>query len=355
MKKIVRKMLMLTVLLSVSVSSYAYDFEVDGIYYTIESLDDLTCRVTSGDNKYSGNIVIPSVVKYSNMKFTVDKIEGEAFRNSKVNSVKIPNSISSIGVRAFEGSSLVYVDIPNSVTYLGSGAFARTNIISIEIPSSIENVPNSCFAYCKNLSEVEIADGITGIGGCAFEGCVSLKTIEIPNSVKFIGSIEGAFMDCTSLEHISIGSSVRTIVRNCFIGCKNLKTIDVLNTEPPIIGDKILGGAVFQGITYLEATLNIPKGTLEAYKASELWRNFKNINEVFEPEASVDELIANKNIVVLASDGNIIIKGANDAVQIDVYDVAGRLVYSGTDTTISVPTKGIYIVRVAGQTFKVAL
>ena len=107
MKKIVRKMLMLTVLLSVSVSSYAYDFEVDGIYYTIESLDDLTCRVTSGDNKYSGNIVIPSVVKYSNMKFTVDEIEGEAFRNSKVNSVKIPNSISSIGVSAFEGSSLV--------------------------------------------------------------------------------------------------------------------------------------------------------------------------------------------------------------------------------------------------------
>lgn len=128
MKKIIRKMLMLTVLLSVSVSSYAYDFEVDGIYYTIESLDDLTCRVTSGDNKYSGNIVIPSVVKYSNMKFTVDEIEGEAFRNSKVNSVKIPNSISSIGVSAFEGSSLVYVDIPNSVTYLGSGAFARTNI-----------------------------------------------------------------------------------------------------------------------------------------------------------------------------------------------------------------------------------
>lgn len=354
MKKIVIKVLMLTVLLSVSVSSYAYDFEVDGIYYTIESLDDLTCRVTSGDNKYSGNIVIPSVVKYSNMKFTVGKIEGEAFRGSKVTSVKIPNSISLIGDRAFESSSLVYVDIPNSVTYLGYGVFAYTNIISIEIPSSIENVPNSCFANCKNLSEVEIADGITGIGGCAFKGCVSLKTIEIPNSVKFIGAIEGTFMDCTSLEHISIGSSVSTIARGSFIGCKNLKTIDVLNTEPPI-GDKILGGAVFQGITYLEATLNIPKGTLEAYKVSELWRNFKNINEVFEPEASVDELIANKNIVVLASDGNIIIKGANDAVQIDVYDVAGRLVYSGTDTTISVPTKGIHIVRVAGQTFKVAL
>ena len=33
MKKIVIKVLMLTVLLSVSVSSYAYDFEVDGIYY----------------------------------------------------------------------------------------------------------------------------------------------------------------------------------------------------------------------------------------------------------------------------------------------------------------------------------
>lgn len=354
MKKIVIKVLMLTVLLSVSVSSYAYDFEVDGIYYTIESLDDLTCRVTSGDNKYSGNIVIPSVVKYSNMKFTVDEIEGEAFRNSKVNSVKIPNSISSIGVNAFEGSFFLYVDIPNSVTYLGSGAFARTNIISIEIPSSIEEVPNSCFQDCKNLSEVKIADGIKRIGGWAFNGCISLKTIEIPNSVESIGFLEGSFTDCTNLEYVSLGSSVRAICPKCFFGCNNLKTIDVLNTEPPHLGG-FLGGEVFQGVTYLEATLNIPKGTLEVYKASELWRNFKNINEVFEPEAGVAELIANNNIVVLTSDDNIIIKGANDAVQIDVYDVAGRLVYSGTDTKISVPTKGIHIVRVAGQTFKVAL
>ncbi|HIU38549.1 MAG TPA: T9SS type A sorting domain-containing protein, partial [Candidatus Limisoma intestinavium] len=40
---------------------------------------------------------------------------------------------------------------------------------------------------------------------------------------------------------------------------------------------------------------------------------------------------------------------------ITVYNINGQLVYSGTDTTISVPTKGIYIVRVKGQTFKVAL
>lgn len=355
MKTIVRKMLILTAMLSISVSVYAYDFEVDGIYYTIESLDDLTCGVTSGDNKYSGNIVIPSTVKYSNMDFTVTGIKYEAFKNSNATSVEIPNSISYIEHYAFYNSSLKYVDIPNSVTYLGVMAFYKSDIIGIEIPSSIGEVPMSCFSHCKNLSEVKIADGITKIGDDAFEGCVNLETVEIPNSVIAIGGIEGSFNDCTNLKHISLGSSVRYIAEGCFIGCNNLKTIDVLNTEPPHQGDILGGQAVFQGITYLEATLNIPKGTLEAYKASELWGKFKNINEVFEPEAGVAELMANKNIVVLTSDDDIIIKGANDTASIEVYNVSGQLVYKGTETTISVPTKGIYIVRVAGQTFKVAL
>ena len=101
MKTTFRKMLILIALLSVSVSVYAYDFEVDGIYYSIKSLDDLTCGVTSGDNEYSGNIVIPSTVKYSNMDFAVTRIEYQAFKNSDVISVEIPNSISYIGNEAF--------------------------------------------------------------------------------------------------------------------------------------------------------------------------------------------------------------------------------------------------------------
>ena len=57
---------------------------------------------------------------------------------------------------------------------------------------------------------------------------------------------------------------------------------------------------------------------------------------------------------VAANNDSIEITGADNAVK-TVYNTNGQLVYSGTGTTISVPENGIYIVRVAGQTFKVAL
>ena len=49
--------------------------------------------------------------------------------------------------------------------------------------------------------------------------------------------------------------------------------------------------------------------------------------------------------------GNEFIAG----LTVDVYNFAGQRVYSGTDTTIGGLEKGMYVVRVAGQTFKVAL
>ena len=53
----------LTLMLSMlSVSESAYNFEIDGLYYNVVSLDDLTVEVTSGGNKYSENIVVPSQI-----------------------------------------------------------------------------------------------------------------------------------------------------------------------------------------------------------------------------------------------------------------------------------------------------
>ena len=86
------------VVLCTSLSAYSYAFEVDGIYYNVISLDDMTCEVTKGDEKYSGDIVIPSEVTYKNRKFAVTEIGSDAF---------------------YECSSLTYETIPDSVTEIG--------------------------------------------------------------------------------------------------------------------------------------------------------------------------------------------------------------------------------------------
>ncbi len=105
MKKIVIKVLMLTVLLSVSVSSYAYDFEVDGIYY----------------NKIDGGLEVangPHVLDY----------DGKISIPQEVNGM----SVIAIGDDAFnERTDLVEVTIPNTVERIGDRAFYKWNLLRI--------------------------------------------------------------------------------------------------------------------------------------------------------------------------------------------------------------------------------
>ncbi len=70
---------------------------------------------------------------------------------------------------------------------------------------------------------------------------------------------------------------------------------------------------------------------------------------------SAVESVSAETAVVSAKNGRIVVFGDAAGEEKRVYGADGRLVYSGTDTAISVPARGIYIVRVAGQTFKVAL
>jgi hypothetical protein len=83
-----------------------------------------------------------------------------------VESIILPNSVTSIGERAFVGcSSLTSITIPNSVTSIGVEAFA----------------------YCSGLTSITIPNSVTTIGNYAFYSCSSLTSITIPNSVTSIG------------------------------------------------------------------------------------------------------------------------------------------------------------------------
>ena len=119
------------VLLLSAASASAHDFEVDGIYYNINS-DGTSVSVTfkgsyydSYANEYSGAVTIPASVTYSGKTYSVSSIGDNAFAGcSGLTSVSIGNFVTSIGRVAFrECSGLTSVEIPNSVTKIGGYAF----------------------------------------------------------------------------------------------------------------------------------------------------------------------------------------------------------------------------------------
>ena len=260
-----QKLLSFITLLTFAIGQlYAYDFSAansDGveIYYNII---ENGVEVTSGQNTYRDNVVIPGTVNFGNAEYAVTVIGDMAFANcSGLTSVSIPNSVTAIGDRAFyDCSGLTSVLIPNSVTTIG----------------------NEAFDGCRGLTSVSIPNSVTSIGNSAFYNCYGLTSVSIPNSVTSIGN--SAFNWCSGLTSVSIPSSVTAIGSNAFELCSGLQYVKV---EWPSPEDIVLGPNIFNWVDTQNCALFVPDGTMNLYAVTEPWSGFV----IKEGEPAISEML----------------------------------------------------------------
>ena len=102
-----RALAVITMLMTCVQITRAYDFEVDGVYYLLNSSSSTKVSVTyksSSYNSYSGTVDIPETVTYGGVTYDVTKIGKYAFRDcTSLTSVTIPSSLTSIDSYAFYG------------------------------------------------------------------------------------------------------------------------------------------------------------------------------------------------------------------------------------------------------------
>ena len=241
-------------LLSFSTTSFAYDFESDGLYYNIvdhEMWDvDYPCvEVTyddESDNQGSTqsvtSVVVPATVEYAETLYHVIGIgqrtfiaghyprlsslvlpegllyiDDDAIAGRKpLKSVAIPSTVTTIGKGAFDCcNNLKSIVIPNSVWYIGESAFSRCwSLESAILPSGITDIPDELFSECEKLKTIDIPIGITRIGVSAFCGCASLESVHLPNSLLKI--CDEAFAKCARLEYVFLPANLKEIGINAF-------------------------------------------------------------------------------------------------------------------------------------------
>ena len=111
------------------------------------------------------------------------------------------------------------------------------------------------------------------INQSAFANCSSLTSVTIPNSVTNIG--EKAFCNCSSLTSVTIGYSVTSIGDRAFYDC-DIPVVNSLIENPFSIKGKY---GCFSQNTFKNATLFVPIGTIDKYKATDGWNDFLFIQE----------------------------------------------------------------------------
>ena len=374
---------------------------------------------------YFGNVIIPEQVTHMNRTWKVTKIGNRAFENSsELISVTIPNSVNSFGKAVFSGcykltsvnipsnvtrienamfcwcrslssftipanitsigkyafaycSGMTSIYIPETVTEIETGAFQScSDLTAVVFPSNIKSIESQTFSWCSKLSSFTIPENISSIGESAFYGCKSLKTINIPNTITVLN--RSLFME-SGLESITIPSSVMTIGMEAFRGCRDLISITIPNSvkeigslafyesgrltkitslieEPFAIGDD-----TFANKSYMDASLLVPKGTIDKYKQLGGWNNFASIEEDTDEGGPTILNKCEKPVLIQGQGGMFTIQGVDEGADIAVYAVSGQMVGStkacGTQTSLATNIKKgeVAIIKIGKKSVKVVM
>lgn len=289
-----------------SINSYAFINCHIGTLTIPENVKTISAKEYMGNNQKIGSMLgtfKKLVIEDSDVPIECD--DG-LVRGQVTESVYLGRNISDSNAAIVdhrEGGEYAEITFGNKVTTLGSVCEGCKNLTSVVLPKSIKSLTYRSFYGCTSLEAikgegVELIDG--SFGNCsslttidmpnlkvieyyAFANCTSLKSMKLPQGLIMLGNsdLDCVFENCSNLESITLPATLQSIGGNSyyassslFKGCSALKNIIVSNPVPVALAE-----TNFDATTYINATLKVPVGSLEAYKNADGWKNFFNIVE----------------------------------------------------------------------------
>ena len=195
----------------------------------------------------------------------ISEIISDLFRETGINKIDLPSSVTKIGFAAFANSDLTTINLPSSLSEIQDFAFAHTKLKEITIPDSVEKIGYGAFDSVKTLDKVTLPANLKEISSKTFYK-TNIAKITIPESVSSIGGI--AFAD-TPLKSITLPNNLISIGQNAFSGTQ-LTTV-VLPSKI-----KTLENEAFGKIATL-ASVNIPLSLESGYNAFSNSKKLENV------------------------------------------------------------------------------
>lgn len=327
------------------------------------------------------------LVSFSGMGVVV--IDDAAFSGcSSLSTVDFGDGLASIGEGAFRNCAALESFVIPGNTVLGDGVFYGCSSLR-SVSFSMESVPPFTFHGCTSLTSVDGFDGVLDFGDFSFYTCTSLSDLVFSPGLSRIG--ENAFGFCSSIVSLDITASDAVLEKACFTGCSSLAEISlsgvyelredafagaeslerifldeglvfirerVFNLCPDIefvscmaMTPPIADNTAFMPVVFENAFLEVPDFTGMLYRQTYPWAYFLHVGEV-----GVDAVEDECSALSVVADGMCLTVTGQPGFYL-ITDIAGKVVFSGESKdgqlNLSVPSKGIYIVRSNNKSVKI--
>ena len=169
---------------------------------------------------------------------------------TSLTSLSLVGSFQTIGDCAFASCGMTSLTIDATITSIEKYAFSSSSLTSLSLTGNVQKIGDYAFANCTSLTSLSLTGNVQKIGDRAFDSCSSLKTVTLPKSLTSIGSY--AFDSCTSLDSIEIPGTVTEIGDCAFYNCDGLTSVKIDE------GVQSTGANMFKDCDHL-ATVELPE------------------------------------------------------------------------------------------------
>lgn len=271
-----------------------------------------------------------------NLPESLEVLDTCALQYTAITSINLKN-VKSIGNMCFSGcENLTTITGNNKLEEMGSASFTRCDkltkaylpeglqrmlggsyfrcagIVDATMPSTVEHIERNPFVGCTALKEIKVADGnekYAEIDSCLYEmnddkpyrlvGVPSARLNKVVRVLPGTRVLAGQAMREVDVTELYMGKDIDSIGSSAFSGCNAFTKVEILAPVPPVGGD-------FTEAAYANATLYVPMKSVDAYKAADGWKLFKNIVGVDVPDEGIKGDV-NSDGVVDVSDVNELI------------------------------------------------
>lgn len=150
--------------------------------------------------------------------------------DDKIESLDIPEGVTTIGAHVFSGMTLKYISFPSTIESVNYEAFYSTTFEEVRTASSKKKLADLLSAHKGKIKSVIVEEGVETLPVNFANGISALQSISLPSTLKNIS--DNAFYGCTGLTTITIPTSVQTIGNYAFKNCSKLENVIFEGDKP---------------------------------------------------------------------------------------------------------------------------